>query len=120
MEILDRLYVLFGGKTHIVDSIAFSIACIFIALILIAGDWCIYTIRQKKSFLGLEYEKLNKNQFAYVLGAGIVGFLGILANILNNNIQTILSVGVGWPYILIQIVKSHESEIPEQKTSEEE
>ena len=118
MEIWQDLILLFGENLE--SSITFSFASIIIAVILIVADWCRYKIQPKKSFLGLKYEKPNMNQLAYVLGAGIVGFLGLLMDILNYNIQTVLSVGLGWPYILIQIVKSNESEVPDQKTSEEE
>lgn len=101
--------------------LTFSLASAIIGLIIVMIDWSIFTTK-KKSYLNLTYDK-NKIPallFAWVIGAGGVGFIGLITNILNFHIMGAVGAGAGWPVLFPRILASVEANVEEQKKKEEE
>lgn len=92
-----------GAEQHLV----FGTASAFIGVIVITLD-CIHYLLKKKSFLRLSYHGF-RSLYVFVLwgiGAGLVGLLGGIFSILQENPQACLSVGVSWPLIIPRLVES--------------
>ncbi len=91
-------------------------AAIF-GLLAIILDMGTYYIFRHKSFLKINYNHKSSNYtffilvlIFYIICAGIVGFLGVIVNVLNFNIQSAVLTGFVWPTILSQIVKASEGD----------
>lgn len=99
----------------------FSLASAIFALLFILIDWAYFEI-ENKSFLHLTYHKskIPVLLIAYVIGAGGVGFIGVIINILNFHILAAVGAGGGWPFIFPRIIASLEGNPVEQRTKEEE
>ena len=91
-------------------------SAIFGLLAIILDILSIHLFR-RKSFLKIDYKPKSFNFtffISYIFCAGITGFLGVIVNILNFNIQSALMAGFVWPTILSQLVKASEAEVEEQ------
>ncbi len=122
MEFLQNLNLFIMGNFE--KSLIFGAVSAFFGFLAIILDLCNNYLFRKSSFLKLTY---NSNRFSillvlifYVIGAGVVGFLGIFTNVLNYTPLTALLVGFAWPAILYRIIKSHEADEDEQKDEIEE
>lgn len=102
-------------------SLILGIVAAFFGLLAIILDYGNYYLFKKSSFLKLEYSRsLFWVSLFYVICSGVIGFLGVITNILNYTIQTALLVGFGWPAILTRIFKSLEADEDEQIDDREE
>ncbi len=124
MDIWHNLLLFIDGNLEKSSSgyLIFSLASAIFGLLIFLLDWCFYTLKNK-SLLNLTYKNYNKIPvllFAYVAGAGGVGFVGVIINILNFHVNGAISAGIGWPLILPRIFASLEAGVKEQQIRREE
>lgn len=128
---MDLLLVLWEDLNLLVDGslekslsscLIFGLISAFFGLLAIFADWAWTITTNNNSLLKLEYknrEKIPKLLLAFVFGAGIIGFIGALMDILNLNVQGAISSGVGWPFILPRMITSIEAGTKDQPPQEE-
>ncbi len=118
MDIWNDLIRFIGGTLEKTPEgyLIFFIASAIFGLMFFIADFCLYTINEK-SLLKLTYKyhkKIPVFLIAYVIGSGVVGFLGVIINAINFHIMGAVSAGVGWPFILSKIVTAAEAGEKEQ------
>ncbi|VVB85175.1 Uncharacterised protein [uncultured archaeon] len=122
MDVLNNLLIFIDGNLERSSNgyLIFSLASAIFGLLVFLLDWSFYIIKNK-SLLNLTYDyKVPFLLVAYVIGAGGVGFIGVIINILNFHVMGAIGAGVGWPIILPRIFSSVEAKVDEQKINKEE
>lgn len=106
----------------------FGASTVILAIFVVILDFGTYYLLDRKSFLNITYniEDLSPNKirfyyfiFFYVICAGIVGFLGVIINMLNYNIQAALLTCLGWPNVLSRIINQTDQQTEEQPDDDE-
>ncbi len=104
-----------------------GIVAAFFGLLAIILDIGSYYLFRHKSFLKINYNPKSFNPTVlilflifYIICAGIVGFLGVIVNVLNFNIQSAALAGFGWPTILSRIITASDAETDVQQNEMEE
>lgn len=95
-------------EKSISSYLIFVLACMAFGLLMIFLDWAFVKMNQT-SLLNLNYKNPKKIPgfvFAYVFGAGGVGFIGAIFNFLNFNINGAIAAGLGWPFILPRLFQA--------------
>lgn len=102
----------------------FALLCGIVSLLAFLIDFLIYKVQNKPSFLGIIYLGNNSLLLAllWFFGAAAVGAITHLAGILKINTQTVVTVGISWPFVFAKIVKSanQKAEEEEEESIEEE
>ncbi len=102
----------------------FAVLCGIVSLLAFLIDFLIYKVQKKPSFLGIIYLGNNSFLLAFLwfVGAAAVGVITHLIGILKINTQTIVTVGVDWPFVFAKIVKytNQRAEEEEDEQVEEE
>ena len=69
----------------------------------------------KDSWLGLKYEgQALQGLVVWTFGAGIAGFVDILAEILQQTVQAAVLIAVTWPLLMSQLSRLSRKNEPEQ------
>lgn len=110
----------------------FGASTVILGIFVVILDFGTYYLLDRKSFLNITYniEDLSPKKirfyyfiFFYVICAGIVGFLGVIINMLNYNIQAALLTCLGWPNVLSRIINQTDKQAeiqPDRNNNEEE
>jgi branched-subunit amino acid transport protein AzlD len=100
----------------------FAALCGIVSLLVFIIDFLIYKVQKKPSFLGIIYRSNNSFLLAllWILGAASVGIITHLIGILKINTQTVVAVGVSWPYVFSKIVKFTKNQLDEEDEQLEE
>ena len=125
MDIWHDLALFIDGdlEESLSGYLIFSIASAIFGLIIILVDWSYYTIKRKSlvdDTLKYYPNKIPYILLAYVIGAGGVGFISVILNILNFHIHGAVSAGIAWPFILSKIFAAAEGSVEEEKRMKEE
>jgi len=93
------------------DIAYFALLCGIVSMLVFIIDFLIYKVKKKPSYLGIIYQGNNSFVLAllWFLGAASVGIITHLMGIIKINNQTIVAVGVSWPYVFSKIVKQSKS-----------
>lgn len=123
IEIWHYLNLFIDGNLEksLIGYLIFALVSTFLGLMIIIVDYCYYCLK-RKSLLALEYKNSKKFPLmlvTYVIGAGFVGFFGVIGAILNFHVMGAMAAGVGWPTIFPRIIASVEAGVVEQKEEEE-
>jgi hypothetical protein len=115
-----RLSTEFKGSAVLV----FGVGSALFGLAAVLLDFIFFSVR-KRSIFDLSYGENYRNVLRLVclwgLGAGVGGFLGAAAGILQLTRAACIGVGVGWPLILPRLIDSFtRRQQEEEQTSEEE
>lgn len=122
MDIWYNLLLFIDGNLERSSNgyLIFSLASAILGCLVFLLDWSFYTLTNK-SLLNLTYNhKIPFLLLAYVIGAGGVGFIAVIMNILNFHVMGAVGAGVGWPIILPRIFSSFEAKVVEQAINKEE
>jgi len=95
-------------------------ACIFGAICLVLDTLLVKIGITKKSFLGLDDVKGVPFTILFILwiiGAGVVSWLGYIVDLLQPTIQSSLICAVSWVYILKNLVTQYSRSYNEIKTN---
>src|SRR5262249_16989655 len=89
--------------------LVFAAGCGIMGLTAVVLDWILFTVRGRSIF-GLSYGQhfgiTFRLLFLWGVGAGVGGFLGSAANILQLSRGACIGAGVGWPLILPRLIDS--------------
>lgn len=123
MNIWNDLALLINGSLEksLSGYFTFFLASAFFGFLIFLLDWC-FCVTGHKSLLNLGYKSYKKIPFlllAYVFGAGGVGLMGVMINVLSFHINGAIGAGIGWPVILPRIFQAIEAKAPEQKIERE-
>jgi len=109
-----RLPDSFNGSKIIV----FTIGCALMGLVAVVLDLTMYSVKNRSVFnlsYGNSFGNISKLICLWGIGAGVGGFFGSGADILQFTRWACIGVGVGWPLILPRIVDSFANEEEQQK-----
>jgi hypothetical protein len=113
-----RLPTDFGGS----EILVFAAGSATMGLIAVALDWVLFSVRGRSVF-NLSYGETSANAlrlvFLWGIGAGVGGFLGSAAAILQLTRSACIGVGVGWPLILPRLIDSFTHEEDQQDPAED-
>lgn len=100
------------------EKLYFAATCAFLGLIVVILDWVIYSL-QGKSLLKLKWRWPGGLGLCLLwgVGAGLGGYIGAILSVVQLNIQSSMSVGVGWPALLPRFLQSFETEEPVQEVN---
>ena len=128
MGFKDALWeLILGGSGKVAETYAGSIILVFAAGSAIMGfiavilDLVIYSIRGSSIFhlgYGGGIIKTGRVIVLWGFGAGIGGFLGSAANIVQFTRSACIGIGVGWPLILPRLIDSFSRDKDQQKPEE--
>ena len=98
----------------------FALLCGVVSLLAFLIDFLIYKVQNKPSFLGIIYLGNNSFLLAFLwfIGAAFVGAITYLIGILKINTQTIVTVGISWPFVFAKIVKYTNQRAQEEEEEE--
>lgn len=124
MDISQNLFLFMNGNLQKSFSgyLIFALASIIFGFVIFLVDYSFYMLK-KKSLLEIDYMDIKKTPFqliAFCIGAGGVGFIGVVINLLNFHIVGAAGAGISWPLIFRKILGSLETNGEEQKIKEEE
>ena len=108
------------------ELISFAISCSIISLICMLIDFMIHKTQKKESILGIVYKSSNFFiiTISWLLGAFGVGYIVSLLGILQVSQQSVVMIGLLWPYAFTKIVSNLKDQIgledEEEDPSEEE
>lgn len=109
MTFWESLWELMLGNPGNVSISVFTVGSALMGLIVVALDWIIFSVRGR-SFFDLTYGKTTGNTIRlfclWGIGAGIGGYLGSAASIVQLTRAACIGVGVGWPLILPRLIDS--------------
>lgn len=120
MSFKDALWeLILGSSGRIVDGyqgsslLVFALGCAIMGLIAVFLDLIVYKVRGRSIF-HLTYGGGILNTCWLIalwgLGAGVGGFLGSAASIVQFTRAACIGVGVGWPLILPRLIDSFTSD----------
>ncbi len=124
MDIFQDLFLFMDGNLQKSSSgyLIFSLASIIFGFVIFLVD-CSFYMLKNKSLLEIDYMDIKKIPFqliAFCIGAGGVGFIGVVFNLLNFHIVGAAAAGISWPFIFRKILGLLETNVEEQKIKEEE
>ena len=123
---MDALWELMLGRSGRVPTafdgsevLVFGVGSALMGLIAVFLDWILFSVRGRSIF-DLSYgEGFNRKAVSLILkwgiGAGVGGFLGAAASILQLTRGACIGVGVGWPLILPRLIDSFTHKEDQQK-----
>jgi hypothetical protein len=126
MTFMDALWELILGKSGRVPTtfdgseiLVFGVGSALMGLVAVLLDWILFSVRGRSIF-NLSYgEGVNRNVVRLIIlwgiGAGVGGFLGAAASILQLTRGACIGVGVGWPLILPRLIDSFTRKEDQQK-----
>jgi hypothetical protein len=121
MEFVEKvIQFLMGDSTE--KHMIFATSAAVVGLVIVILD-CLYFVIKKKSLLLLNYKGVGRSVFVIVFwsfAAGLVGLIGGVISILQENLQACFAVGIGWPVIFPRIIASGESREETQVATKEE
>ncbi len=96
--------------------LVFASGAAFMGLVVVILDWGAHTLTGGRSYLHLSYGgwKTPWMLLIWGIGAGIGGFIGAAANVLEIQRAACLTAGISWPLILPRIIAAAEQEEVEQ------
>lgn len=100
----------------------FSIGSALMGLVAVVLDWVLYSVKGRSVFdlsYGGGYITAIRLIVLWGVGAGIGGFLGSAAGILQITRAACIGVGVGWPLVLPRLIDSFTKEQPQQPADEQ-
>jgi hypothetical protein len=130
MDFKSALWDLILGDGHLSTEfkgsaiLVFGVGSALFGLAAVVLDFILFSVR-KRSIFELNYGERAGNVVRLVclwgLGAGVGGFLGAAAGILQLTRAACIGVGVGWPLILPRLIDSfRRQQEEEQQPAEEE
>jgi len=120
MEFFEKVFRFLMGE-GVEKHMIFGTSSAIVGLLIVILD-CAYFLVKKKSLLFLSYRGFRAI-FVIVIwgfGAGLVGLIGGAINILQENLQACIVVGIGWPAIFPRIIESASSREETQVATKEE
>jgi len=128
MAFKDALWdLILGSPGRIADSYAgswvlvFAVGCAIMGFVAVVLDRIVYEVRGRSVFhltYGGGILKTCWLLALWGLGAGVGGFLGSAANIVQYTRAACIGVGVGWPLILPRLIDSFTSDTDLQRTED--
>lgn len=125
MSFKDALWeLMLGSSGRIADTYAgsfllvFAVGCAIMGFIAVVLDLIVYEVRGRSIFhltYGGGILKTCRLVALWGLGAGVGGFLGSAANIVQFTRAACIGVGVGWPLILPRLIDSFTSDADQQQ-----
>ena len=120
MDFKGALWELILGKTGGLpktfegsEILVFAVGSALMGLIAVVLDWVVFSVRGKSLF-NLSYGQRSRTTLRLLLlwgvGAGVGGFLGSAASIVQLTRAACIGVGVGWPFILPRLIDSFKEE----------
>ena len=100
----------------------FSIGSALMGLAAVVLDWVLYSVRGRSVFdlsYGRKLTTAGRLVLLWGVGAGIGGFLGGAASILQITRSACIGVGVGWPLVLPRLIDSFTNEQLQKPTNEQ-
>lgn len=91
----------------------FCIGSALMGLVAVVLDWVLYAVKGRSVFdlsYGGRFSTGVRLVLLWGLGAGIGGFLGSAASILQVTRAACIGVGVGWPLVLPRLIDSFTKE----------
>lgn len=129
MDFKGALWELILGKTGGIpktfegsEILVFAVGSALMGLIAVILDWVIFSVRGKSVFnlsYGERYRTTLRLLILWGVGAGVGGFLGSAASIVQLTRAACIGVGVGWPLILPRLIDSFTREEDEQTQEDE-
>ena len=100
--------ILSSAKTYLTgdETFSFVLNCAILGLIVTFIDFMAGYLRNQKSLLGISYGKKNMLVvfMFWIIGAGMLGFLGAYLNLLKPTPVSVCAVAVGWPLLFSKFV----------------
>ncbi len=129
MNFKDALWELILGSTGQIKEpykgswvLVFAVGCASMGLIAVILDRIVYEVRGKSIFhlsYGGGILKTCWLLALWGLGAGVGGFLGSAASIVQFTRSACIGVGVGWPLILPRLIDSFTSDADQQQPEDD-
>lgn len=128
MTFKDALWdLILGGSGRINDRytgsyiLVFALGCAIMGFIAVVLDRIVYEVRGRSIFHLTYGGGILKTCWLFALwglGAGVGGFLGSAASIVQYTRAACIGVGVGWPLILPRLIDSFTSDQDVQHTED--